>query len=100
MNALWAALFALIVFSMLRTAKIRFETRVFFVCALPLFVLSFSSQRYIVHAHPLLIVWIALHVTDLFGPDSRWRRPGFVVLDRLPRIPRARTRRAWCRRWP
>lgn len=64
----------LIFATMFRNEKIRFETKVFFVCSVPFLLGSFLSQRYILHGYPLLLIWLGSHFSELFR-DSRETPP-------------------------
>jgi hypothetical protein len=63
--ALLPALLGVILCSLYRTRPVRFETKAFFFASIPLFLGMFSSQRYLIHEYPLLLVWLAAHVSDL-----------------------------------
>lgn len=57
-------------FSLKDQNKIRFETKIFFFCSIPLLFGSFLSQRYLIHCYPLFLIWLAAHFSDLFSSKN------------------------------
>lgn len=67
---LFPAILAVLLCALYRARPGRFDTRVFFFSSIPLFLGMFTSQRYLIHEYPLLLVWLAAHAADLCGKTA------------------------------
>ncbi|MBI2915813.1 MAG: hypothetical protein HYY07_03040 [Elusimicrobia bacterium] len=81
--ALFALLFTLIFFTMVYQKQIRLETKLFFFCSVPFFLGALTSQRYLIHGYPILLLWLAAHFSDLMQEPSLTQSPQNSPLKRI-----------------